>query len=1214
MVEIFILVGFNHIFGGKNVFLRSGQTYYLSLDRDREEIAWMLSSNFPYRNRINIRLTPAVVSALGTTGNSSLTVFSAPPSNPVPGSMYFNSVSGRPYVWNGSEWIDLSSPGSGGGSSSIVPALFGDVTTTGFDNNVQITPQVIVNNDISPTASIEISKLETNPLNRINHFGTQLSTSISDFVQRVREQRLNDFALPSSNLNLNNYRLVNIAPATMDQDAVNYGQVFAMVQGITTLNSFVGPLRLDQGGTGITANTPIEALNNLQGISDGKNLGTAVDGARVFFNKETNGGNNPSTLNFRRVKGGIGIEVTEGGNFIEINLGPSNSLDINDALGGYPLLVQKGGTGAITELGARLNLGAIGNAQNTISASESVSNLFMEKVGDILRFRSLQQGLGINLDHTLSTDRIKISVVENDLCLHNLSGSISLTSSQVNGQLPISRGGTDGSSPFQARRNLGAVGDAISIGGSSIIASPSKDFTSADPTILRFKGLATDPTSDILSIDDSDSSILSILFDPSELDISLTRGTLNASTRLSGVLPINRGGTNATTAGEARVNLGVIYKAQRVVGSVGESILPSSSTVLDSGLGFALNTKGIRAGVGIQVNTSATGHDIVISSTVPNNYEIVNIGSGIGAFYQGRVGNTFNFKTLRVGAPGGINLQNQPNEILINAQIANASNLGTGVNILTPFTTPGAELKFRSIKSTTNSLLADGIKVTSNANEVLLVSHIANITSLGTGIKLFQDLEPDVANNVKFKSFKAEGLQPGLVISSTDEEVRLQSILANAINLGLGSNVLKNTTPITTPGTILEFRSLLAGPGINIQSLDNEVVINNRIVSVGGFTSLLSPTVINSGDPIELRSLRAGVGINISTVNPNIIDISSTIAEYNMNNVGTGVGRIFRDITTSTTFNLKSLNPAIGDKIIINDQPSLISFDINEPNININNLGGGPLTIEKGGTGSTTPAGIRDIINVVYDVRNSTASAAGAISLIDVVNNSVGEGKIVDMKRLIAGDDIVINTVGSDLVINSVAELQPLPGQNIGAQPGTLFIEGSETTGFYRYKTIGTETLNPGATITNNANSILIRPFIASINVVTGVGESIINTPMVLPITTPNTVVEFKRIVAENNTPITVETVGPNIQIGISQLGAFVDGVVGTETVVGSGIYQYTINHNLNVTGTHMIVQALTNTGQLAEIISINSAGGNTATVTSSHAGPLNFRVIKVGL
>ncbi|MEI2423152.1 hypothetical protein V6O07_22945 [Arthrospira platensis SPKY2] len=1213
MVEIFILVGFNHIFGGKNVFLRSGQTYYLSLDRDREEIAWMLSSSFPYRNRINVRLTPAVVSALGTDGNSSLTVFNNPPPNPVPGTMYFNAVSARPYVWDGSEWIDLVVPGSDTGSSSIIPALFGDVTSTGFDNNVQIAPQVIVNNDISPTAAIQISKLETNPLNRINHFGTQLSTSISDFVQKVREQRLTDLSLPSTNLNLNNYRLVNIAPATMDQDAVNYAQVFGMIQGITSLNSFIGPLKLDQGGTGITANTPIEALNNLQGISDGKNLGTAVDGARVFFAKEINGGAIPSTLNFRRVKGGIGIEVVEGGNFIEINLGPSSFLDINTALGGYPLLLENGGTGAMTPLAARLNLEAVGNAQNSVVASDTVSNLFIEKVGDVLRFRSLQQGLGISLNHTLSTDRIIVSVIENDLCLHNLSGSISLTSSQINGQLPISRGGTDGTNPFQARRNLGAVGDAISLGGSSIVASPSKDFTSADPTILRFKGISVDPTNNILSIDDSDPSSLSILFDPSELDISLTTGTLNASNRLSGVVPINRGGTNATTVGESRVNLGVIYKAQRIVGSIGESILPTTSVILDDGLGYSLNTKGIRAGLGINVKTSLSGHDIIISSTVPNNYEIVNIGTGVGAFYQGSIGNTFNFKTLRVGAAGGINLQNQPNEILINAQIANASNLGTGVHILTPFTTPGAELKFRSIKSRTNSLTADGIKVTSNANEILLVSHIANITSLGSGIKLFQDLEPDVANNVKFKSLLPQGLQPGLTITQTDEEVRFQTILANAVNLGIGSNILRNPTPITDPGTILEFKSILAGPGINIQGLANEVVINNKIISVGGFTSLLSPTVINPGDAIELRSLRAGVGINISTVNPNIIDISSTLIEYNMANVGTGLGMIYRDITGGNTFNFKTLDSAPGDRILINNDSSVITFDINESNIDINNLGGTPLTVINGGTGSTTPAGIRDIIDVVFDVRNSAASASAGISLIDAVNNAVGEGKIVELRRLIAGDDIIINTVGSDLVINSTAHLIPLPGQNIGTQPGTLFVEGSETTGFYRYKTIGTQALNPGAVITNNADSILIRPFIASINVVASAGESIINTPLALPVTTPNTVVEFKRVIAQDNTPITVQTVGPNIQVGISQLGAFIDGVVGTETSVGSGIYQYTVNHNLNITGTQMIVQAITNVGQVAQLISINSAGGNTVTITTSHAGPLNFRVIKVG-
>lgn len=1211
MVEIFILTGFQHIFGSKNVFLESGTTYYLSLDGDREELAWMLSSNFPYRNRINIRLTPAVVSALGTSGNSSLVQFSTPPSNPSPGDMYFNTVSRRPYVWDGSEWVDLTQ--SGTTSSSIIPPLEGDIISSGFDNNAQIAPGVITNNDIAATAAISLNKLETNPLNRNNHFGTQLSSTISDFVDRVRQERINEMAIPGGNLNMNNYRLVNLAPAMMDQDAVNYAQALNMIEGITDLNNFVGPLRLDQGGTGITANNAIEALNALQGIGDATNLGGAADGARVYSHKNINTGAVPSVLNFRRVRGGLGIEVFEAGNYIEIGLGSADVLDINTSLGGYPVMIEKGGTGAMEPLGARLNLGVVGNAENTVAPTLAIATVFQEKVGDILRFRSLQEGLGIDLDQNLAIDRIKISVRENDLCLQNLNGALELNSTQVAGQLPISKGGTDAETPLEARNNLAAVGDAISLGGVSILGAPTKDFTGPDPTVLRFKGLVTDPALPLIVLDDSDPNQISIEFDPSQLDISLTTGDLDATTRLAGVVPIASGGTKGTTVGEARVNLGLIYKVQKVLGSTGQSLVPATNPlVLDAGLGYAMNLRGLRPGNGITIEPSLNGHDLLISTNIPDNYDIANIGTGTGTFYYNRIGNTFNFKTLKVGPAGGLIIQNNLQEVVVTPNIANAVNIGTGTTLLAPFTLPGAELRFRSINSLTGSLEDDGIDISTNGNEVLLATHIANISSVGTGFHLHQDLLVGPGNDVKFKTVLTEGLLPGMSIIDTGDELRFQAFLADALSVGIGTSILKTITPITQPGTILEFKSITEGPGISIVELPDEVQINNRVVSVGGFTSILSPTVINPGDAIEFRSLRAGPGIQITTVNPNVIDIASTIPEYLIANVGGGVGQVFRD-KVGNTFNLKTLRPAVGDRIRIINEASLITLDIDEANLDINNLGGVPLTIAGGGTGATTIPGIRDNINVVFDVMDAGAAGAAAISIIDSVYNSVGEGKIVELKKLMAGNDILISEVGSDLVIESTAVMTPIPGLNIGTEPGEVFVVGSETTGQYEYKTIGYEAVNPGIEIVNNADSIILQPYIASVNEVAGVGESLINTPVALPIATPNTTVEFKKITAEANTPITVQTVGSVLEVGISQLGAFVDGVAGVETAVGSGIYEYNVNHNLNVTGTQMIVQASTAAGQVAQIISIASGGANTATIRTNSPGPLNFRIIKVG-
>lgn len=61
---------------------------------------------------------------------------------------------------------------------------------------------------------------------RANHTGTQLHTTISDFDTGVRENRLNQMAIPTANINLNTNRIINLAAPVNNNDAVRLVDIY----------------------------------------------------------------------------------------------------------------------------------------------------------------------------------------------------------------------------------------------------------------------------------------------------------------------------------------------------------------------------------------------------------------------------------------------------------------------------------------------------------------------------------------------------------------------------------------------------------------------------------------------------------------------------------------------------------------------------------------------------------------------------------------------------------------------------------------------------------------------------------------------------------------------------------------------------------------------------------------------------------------------------
>jgi hypothetical protein len=135
--------------------------------------------------------------------NARIQNLATPPSSPVTGQVYYDTTLGALRQYNGAAWKTYTKSGD------------------------------IVNDDISSTAAIALSKLATDPLARANHTGTQLASTISDFNTAVHTNRLDQMAAPTADVSLNSHKITNLAAPTTGTDAANKQYVDDAVAGLT---------------------------------------------------------------------------------------------------------------------------------------------------------------------------------------------------------------------------------------------------------------------------------------------------------------------------------------------------------------------------------------------------------------------------------------------------------------------------------------------------------------------------------------------------------------------------------------------------------------------------------------------------------------------------------------------------------------------------------------------------------------------------------------------------------------------------------------------------------------------------------------------------------------------------------------------------------------------------------------------------------------------
>lgn len=166
--------------------------------------------------------------------NMVISVLGTAPVAPVIGQEYYDSTALIAYIWNGTAWT----------SKATDSLLLGG-------QNLAYT------------------------VNRINHTGTQTSSTISDLATTVQAYRLDQFTGPNVSLSLNSQRIINLADPVGPQDAATMGWVQTQVNNAAAGIDAKPSVRL-----ATTVNDTLSGLAARDGV-------TPIAGDRVLSKNQT---------------------------------------------------------------------------------------------------------------------------------------------------------------------------------------------------------------------------------------------------------------------------------------------------------------------------------------------------------------------------------------------------------------------------------------------------------------------------------------------------------------------------------------------------------------------------------------------------------------------------------------------------------------------------------------------------------------------------------------------------------------------------------------------------------------------------------------------------------------------------------------------------------------------------------------------------------------
>lgn len=262
-------------------------------------------------------------------------------------------------------------------------------------------------------------------LNRANHTGTQLAGTISDFMTTVFGARLDQLAMPTAAVDLNNQRLVNVptVPATAT-DAVNAAYVDQKLQGLGSKHSVKAAT---------TANITLSGLQASDGVA-------LVNSDYCLVWKQTNAAENGIYL----VNTGAWSRASEADTWSKL-VSAYCFVEQGATYGdcGFTCTVDQGG--ALGTTGINWVQFSKAGVYTVASAGTVGQSVFKQQNGTVFELRSVSNASSkilIALDAV--NNAVTVDVSEANLTLDNIGGNLS-----------VNKGGTGGTSVATAKTSLG---------------------------------------------------------------------------------------------------------------------------------------------------------------------------------------------------------------------------------------------------------------------------------------------------------------------------------------------------------------------------------------------------------------------------------------------------------------------------------------------------------------------------------------------------------------------------------------------------------------------------------------------------------------------------------------------------------------------------------------------------------------------------------------